>query len=95
VAIRDGNFLAVVDLGLDDVPVALEFEGFVKYGRPNPLSTDVAPADVVGAGEIREDHVRTLRWAMVRTISREFDDLVILRRRVEAAIKLAQLLRAA
>jgi len=95
VAIRDGDFLAVVDLGLDDVPVALEFDGFVKYGRPDPLSTDVAPADVVVAEKIREDHVRALRWAMVRTIWRELDELAILRRRIEAAIELALLLRAA
>jgi hypothetical protein len=95
VAIRDGSFLAVVDLALDDVPVALEFDGFVKYGRRNPFSTEVTPADVVVAEKIREDHVRALRWAMVRTIWPELDDLVILRRRVEAAIELARLLRAA
>ncbi len=105
VAIRDGSFVAVVDLLLDDVPVAsgtngsgarrIEFDGFVKYSRPDPFATVSAPADVVFAEKVREDHVRGLRYAMVRVIWRELDDLVVLRRRIVAAVDLARSLRAA
>lgn len=93
--IRDGSFLAVVDLLLDDVPVALEFDGFVKYSRRDPWATASTPADVVFAEKVREDHVRSLRYAMVRVIWRELDDLVVLRRRIVSAIDLARSLRAA
>ena len=66
-----GSFLAVVDLLLDDVPVAIEFDGFVKYSRPDPFATASTPADVLFAEKVREDHVRGLRYAMVRAIWRE------------------------
>jgi hypothetical protein len=95
VTIRDGSFVARVDLLLDDVPVAIEFDGLVKYGRPNPWATDQSPADVVVAEKIREDRVRALRYAMVRVIWRELDDLVVLRRRVVSAVDLARTLRVA
>ena len=93
--IRDGSFLAVVDLLLDDVPVAIEFDGFVKYSRPDPFATASTPADVLFAEKVREDHVRGLRYAMVRVIWRELDDLVVLRRRIVSAVDLARALRAA
>jgi hypothetical protein len=95
VAIRDGAFMAVVDLMLDEVPVAIEFDGFVKYGRPNPLTISATPADVVFAEKLREDHVRGLRYAMVRVIWSQLDDLVVLRRRILSAVVLARTLRAA
>jgi hypothetical protein len=93
--IRDGSFLAVVDLLLDDAPVAIEFDGFVKYSRPDPWATASTPADVVFAEKVRQDHVRALRYAMVRVIWRELDDLVVLRRRIVSAVELARSLRAA
>ena len=95
VTLRDGAFLAVVDLLLVDVPVVLEFDGLVKYGRPNPWTTNSAPADVVVAEKIREDHIRALRYAMVRVIWRDFDHLVVLRRRIASAVELARTLPAA
>lgn len=84
--IRDGRFTSVVDLLLDDYDVAFEFDGFVKYGRPDPFSTFPTSADVVVAEKCREDHVRELDYGMGRVIWSELDDLVALRRRVERAI---------
>lgn len=95
VMLRDGEFVAVVDLMLDDVPVAIEFDGFVKYGRRRLWTVDAALADVVVAEKIREDHIRALRYAMVRVIWRDFDRLVLLRRRIVSAVELARTMSAA
>jgi hypothetical protein len=94
VTIRDGSFVAVVDLALDDARVVLEFDGFVKYGRPNPWTTASTPVDVLIAEKVREDHLRSLRYAVVRVIWSELDDLVALRRRIMAAVDLARTLAA-
>ena len=95
VMLRDGEFVAVVDLMLDDVPVAIEFDGFVKYGRRRLWTVDAALADVVVAEKIREDHIRALRYAMVRVIWRDFDRLVLLRRRIVSAVELTRTMSAA
>ncbi|HEU4331329.1 MAG TPA: hypothetical protein VFR40_09445, partial [Lapillicoccus sp.] len=95
VAIRDGAFVAVIDMVLDDVPVAIEFDGLVKYGRPNPWATVAAPADVVVAEKIREDHIRSLRYAMVRVIWRDLAELAVLRGRITSAITVARSMSAA
>jgi hypothetical protein len=85
-AIVDGSFLAIVDFMLDDYGVAFEFDGFVKYGRTDPLSHHTTPADVVVAEKVREDHIRELGYGMGRVIWSELDGLVMLRRKVERAI---------
>jgi len=85
-AIVDGSFLAIVDFMLDDYGVAFEFDGFVKYGRTDPLSPRTTPADVVMAEKVREDHIRELGYGMGRVIWSELDGLVMLRRKVERAI---------
>jgi hypothetical protein len=95
VVLRDGAFVAVLDLVLNDVLVAIEFDGFVKYGRRNPWTLDATPADIVVAEKIREDHIRSLRYAMVRVIWRDLDHLVVLRRRMMSAVELARTMSAA
>jgi hypothetical protein len=88
--IQDGSFLAVVDFMLDDYGVAFEFDGFVKYGRRDPLSMQATPADIVVAEKIREDHIRELDYGMGRVIWPELDNLVMLRRKVERTIDSAR-----
>jgi Transcriptional regulator, AbiEi antitoxin len=88
--IEDGSFLAIVDFMLDDYGVAFEFDGFVKYGRRDPLSTHVTPADIVVAEKIREDNIRELDYGMGRVIWSELDNLVLLRRKVERTIDSAR-----
>ena len=56
--IVDGPFVAVVDFLSPSIAVAVEFDGFVKYGRRSPLTLGAQPADVVAAEKVREDHVR-------------------------------------
>jgi hypothetical protein len=86
-AIRDGSFVAVVDLMLDDEGVAFEFDGFVKYGRRDRFALYATPADVVAAEKVREDHIRELGYGMGRVVWPELDDLVLLRRKVVRAIE--------
>ena len=83
--IVDGSFVAVVDFLVEDC-VAVEFDGFVKYGRRRAFATEVTPAEIVFAEKVREDHVRELGHEMVRVIWADFDDLPLLRRRVERAL---------
>ena len=85
-SVEDGDFLAIVDLLLDDVPVVIEFDGFVKYGRTVTRPGDLAPGDVVSAEKVREDRLRTLGYEVVRVIWSDLEDLPALRRRIEAAI---------
>ncbi len=91
----DGSFTAVVDLLLTDASVVIEFDGFVKYGRTVSHPDELAPADVVVAEKLREDHLRELRYVVIRVTWSELSDLVALRRRIERAIALARLLPAA
>ena len=86
--IVDGAFVAVVDFLVEDC-VAVEFDGFVKYGRGRAFATDATPAEVVFTEKVREDHVKELGNEMVRVIWADFDDLPLLRRRVERALLLA------
>jgi hypothetical protein len=84
--IHDGPFLAVIDFYLEEYRLAIEFDGFVKYGRQNPLTTQPAPADVVTAEKVREDHVRELGHGFLRVIWRDMDNLRALRWRVDRLI---------
>jgi hypothetical protein len=83
--VSDGTFRARVDLMIDDGMVVLEFDGFMKYARPTPSATAAAPADIVAAEKLREDHLRDLGYEVVRVIWSELDDLPALRRRIQAA----------
>ena len=87
--LEDGPFRAVVDFLLDGHGVVIEFDGFVKYGRVAPLDSAPTAADVVFAEKIREDKIRSLDYVVVRVTWRDLEDLPLLRRRVEAAITLA------
>lgn len=93
--VRDGDFVAMVDLLLDVAPVVVEFDGFVKYGRTVIRPGVSAPGDIVFAEKVREDRLRTLGYEVVRIIWSELDDLPALRRRIEAAIQRARGRRAA
>ena len=89
------GFLAIVDLMLDDARVVVEFDGFVKYGRPEAYRLDATPADVVVAEKIREDRIRGMSYVVVRVVWSELEDLVGLRRRLLAAVTLSRMLPAA
>ncbi len=93
--VEDGDFLAVVDLLLDQAPVVLEFDGFVKYGRTVTRPGDPAPGDVVFAEKAREDRLRDLGYEVVRITWSDLEDLPALRRRIEAAITRARFRRGA
>lgn len=86
VEIRDGSFLARVDMLLDDAPVIFEFDGFVKYGRTWAQHDVTAPADVVFAEKVREDQLRGLGYSVVRVIWSDLDAMDIVRRRAETAV---------
>jgi len=85
--IVDGAFTAVVDLYLEEHRLAIEFDGFVKYGRLDPFGTLPTAADVVFAEKVREDHVRELGHGFLRVVWRELDDLGALRHRVAGVIE--------
>jgi hypothetical protein len=88
VPIIDGSFMAVVDFLVDGC-VGVEFDGFVKYGRRRAFATEATPAEIVFAEKVREDHVRELGHEMVRVVWADFEELPLLRRRVERALSLA------
>lgn len=93
--IEDGAFLAFVDLYIEEHQLAIEFDGFVKYGRLDPLATQPTPADVVVAEKIREDHIRELGHRFLRVIWRDMDELRALRGRIDGIIHRAPLHRSA
>ncbi len=95
VAIDAPGFHAVVDLMIDGVKVVIEFDGFVKYGRPDAYRADATPADVVVAEKLREDRIRGLGYVVVRVVWSELDDLAALRSKMQHAFALARLLPAA
>jgi hypothetical protein len=45
--IEDGPFLALVGFFVEEYQLAIEFDGFVKYGRHDPHATQSTPADIV------------------------------------------------
>ena len=65
--IVDGSFVAVVDFLVDGC-VAVEFDGFVKYGRRRAFATDATPAEIVFAEKVREDQFGELGHEMVRVV---------------------------
>jgi very-short-patch-repair endonuclease len=89
VRIDDGAFHAVVDFLLEEHRVVIEFDGFVKYGRRRPLASPPTAAEIVVAEKIREDQIRSLGYALVRVTWADLDNMPLLRRRIEAAIALA------
>ncbi len=95
VRLEDCGFLAVVDLMLDDARVVVEFDGFMKHGRPDAYRISATPADVVVAEKVREDRIRALGYVVIRVTWAELDDLVALRRKIVAAVTLSRLLPAA
>jgi very-short-patch-repair endonuclease len=86
--IEDGSFTAVVDFLLEEFGVAVEFDGFVKYGRRIPSPTEAAPGDIVFAEKLREDHIRGLGYGMARVVWHDLEDQMALRRRVERVIEM-------
>jgi hypothetical protein len=85
--IEDGPFLAVVDFLLEEARVAIEFDGFVKYGRRSPFALSAQPAEIVAAEKVREDHVRELDYGFVRVIWSDLDALPVLGRRIDAVVQ--------
>jgi hypothetical protein len=85
--IVDGSFVAIVDLYVEEHLLAVEFDGFVKYGRLNPHAPGPTPAEVLFAEKIREDHVRELGHGFLRVAWSDLEDLHALRRRIELLIE--------
>ncbi len=94
VVIQDAGFHARVDLLLDEAPVVMEFDGFVKYGRP-VRPGEQTPGEVVYAEKLREDRLRSLGFEVVRVTWSNLSDPVALRRRVESAVARARARRVA
>ncbi len=88
--VDDGAFHAVVDFLIEEHGVVIEFDGFVKYGRRSPFTLESTPAEVVVAEKIREDHIRSLGYVVVRVTWLDLENLPQLRRRIEAAVALAR-----
>lgn len=89
------GFTAVVDLMLDGERVAIEFDGFVKYSRPNPAWGHLTSVEVVVAEKLREDRLRALGYMVVRVTWDELNDLPALKARIRRAISTARLTRVA
>ena len=49
----------------------------------------MTPADVLFAEKVREDRIRSMDYVVVRVVWRDLEDLPLLRRRIEAAMALA------
>lgn len=90
VPIDDGALHAVVDFLVQEHRVVVEFDGFVKYGRRSPFTLESTPAEVVVAEKVREDHIRSLGYVVVRVTWLDLENLPQLRRRLEAAVDLAR-----
>jgi hypothetical protein len=86
--IRDGDFVAFVDLVIPELMLALEFDGRIKYRRTRDSADPVIDdGDIVWAEKQREDRIRELGYDVIRVI---WDYLfgarrVILLRRLRAA----------
>jgi hypothetical protein len=85
--IVDGSFVAVVDFLIAEHRVAVEFDGFVKYGRRSPFTLGAQPSDVVAAEKVREDHVRELDYGFVRVTWPDLDAIPLLHRRIDAVVQ--------
>jgi very-short-patch-repair endonuclease len=92
--IEDGPFLALVDFIVEEYQLAIEFDGFVKYGRLDRLAQSTR-ADIVMAEKIREDHIRELGHRFLRVIWRDMDELHALRRCIDSIIQRAAMHRSA
>ena len=94
VIIEDAGFHARVDLLLQDAPVVVEFDGFVKYAMllgPGQRT----PGEVVYAEKVREDRLRSLGYEVVRVTWSDLSQPALLRRRMDSAISRARGRRAA
>jgi len=94
VTVEDGMRRAVVDFMLDDEPVAIEFDGRVKYGRtqdePDPFGRRRPASEVLWEEKRREDWVREQGCEMVRVVNAELDGPSELRRRIDQAVHRAR-----
>ena len=68
---RNGEFVARVDFGWEDLRTVGEFDGQVKYGRALRPGQDLE--EVLFDEKKREDAVRSLDLQVVRWISRDLD----------------------
>jgi len=83
--ITDGWRTAYVDFLLDEHPVIVEFDGLVKYGGQG-----LRPGHVeLVAEKGREDWLRGPGYQFVRIVWGDLDDLVVLARRIAAAVRRA------
>ena len=67
-----GGFVARVDGWLDDIGVALEFDGWIKYADPRDGRT---PAEVAWQEKRREDLIRDLDVPVVRVVQSDLPRL--------------------
>lgn len=85
----NGSRVARVDFLFEDLGVAAEFDGRVKYGRLVPEGQTAA--DVLWSEKQREDAIRGLGWQMVRWTWDELERPNIIARRLYDAVDRAKL----
>lgn len=89
---------AVVDFLLDDVPVVLEFDGRVKYGRRederDPFGRRRSAQEVLWEEKRREDRLRELGYEVVRVIWSDLDSPRELAARIRRAVERSRQLSA-
>ena len=93
VRLTSGRRTAIVDFLLDDAPVAIEFDGRVKYGRTadeaDPFGRRRPAAEVLWEEKRREDWVRELGYEMVRVVHSDLDEPRSLNARIRRAVSRA------
>jgi very-short-patch-repair endonuclease len=81
---------AIVDFLLDEVPVVIEFDGRVKYGRGanevDPFGHRRAGPDVLWQEKLREDTLRELGYEVVRVVWSDLDSPRELAARIRRAV---------
>jgi hypothetical protein len=93
VRLTAGRRTAIVDFLLDDAPVAIEFDGRVKYGRTadelDPFGRRRPATEVLWEEKRREDWVRELGYEMVRVVHSDLDEPRSLDARIRRAVSRA------
>ena len=90
--IAEGDFVARVDLLIDDCRLIVEFDGREKYQRCRDPGVDkrLSDGDIVWAEKLREDRLRELGFEVVRLVWADLDGprrTLAKRRLLEAAVR--------
>ena len=78
--VRDGDFVAFIDLMLTDGRTGLEFDGLVKYRKP----TEDHAANTVVREKLRQGRLEELGFQLLRVVWVQLSDPVAFDRRIRA-----------